>query len=98
MRPIILIIVAMLLAGCSLSPKPLVTPPPRPQVTAPSQSAMADCIGPVKLRTGPLTQQQAEIAWGVDDDHLIDCAARHKILANYIRKRDAALTSQGKSP
>ncbi len=53
---------------------------------------MAACEPPVKLKAGPLTQQQVETAWGVDDDHLIDCGARHRILANYIRKRDAGLT------
>lgn len=86
------------LVGCSLGPKPLTTPPPAPRLTPPSLTALADCEPPLKLRKGPLTQQQAETAWGVDDDHLVQCGARHKILANYIRKRDAALTSQGKSP
>jgi|GEM_PF-6676125 len=81
-----------LLAGCSISPKPVTTPPPAPKITPPSPAAMADCEPPLKLRAGPLTQQQAETAWGVDDDHLLECGARHKILASYIRKRDAALT------
>lgn len=91
MRPIILII-ALMVTGCSISPKPVVTPPPKPRLAAPSLTTMAPCWLPVKLQKGPATQKQVEIAWGVDDDHLSDCAARQKILANYIRKRDAELT------
>ncbi|MDB6036030.1 MAG: hypothetical protein JWM16_6368 [Verrucomicrobiales bacterium] len=86
------ILAVLLLAGCSISPKPVTTPPPKPHITAPSLTALADCDGPVKLRDGPLTQQQAENLWGVDDDRLVACGKRHKILANYIRKRDAGLT------
>jgi hypothetical protein len=88
---LIAIIGLALLAGCSLTPKPVVTPPPAPRLTAPSPTALADCELPLKLKSGPLTQQQVEIAWGVDDDHLIACRDRHRILANYIRKRDAGL-------
>lgn len=80
------------LAACGDPAKTLVTPPPRPHITPPSQIAMADCDDPVKLQKGPATQQQVEALWGVDDQHLVDCKARHRILANYIRKRDAGLT------
>ncbi len=92
MKPLILVAAALLLAGCSLSPKAVTTPPPKPHITPPSITSLADCDGPVKLRSGPLTQQQVENLWGIDDDRLIDCVRRHKILANYIRKRDAALS------
>ena len=92
MKPFLAIVAVIALAGCSMTPHPVTTPPPRPKLTPPSLTSMAECEAPAKLRKGPLTQQQAEIAWAVDDDHLIQCGARHKILANYIRKRDAGLT------
>ena len=92
MKPFLAIVAVISFAGCSMTPHPVTTPPPRPKLTPPSLTSMAECEAPVKLRKGPLTQQQAEIAWAVDDDHLIQCGARHKILANYIRKRDAGLT------
>jgi hypothetical protein len=96
MKPILALALLLAVAGCSLSPKPVTTPPPSPRITPPSLTSMAPCEGPVQLRAGPLTQQQVENLWGVDDDRLVECAARHKILANYIRKRDAGLTSQPK--
>lgn len=96
MKSIPALALMLALAGCSLSPKPVTTPPPAPRITPPSLSSLAACDGPVQLRAGPLTQQQVENLWGVDDDRLIQCAERHRILANYIRKRDAGLTSQGK--
>jgi hypothetical protein len=79
------------LAGCATTPKPVTTPPPKPRITAPSPTAMADCERPLALRDGPLTQQQAENVLGINADHLIECGARHRILANYIRMRDAGL-------
>jgi hypothetical protein len=82
------------LAACGDPARTLVTPPPVPRITPPSPVALADCQPPVKLRAGPATQQQVEIAWSVDNDHLIDCGRRHKILANYIRKRDAGLAGK----
>lgn len=94
MRPIILIVAMMALAGCAMTPKPVVSPPPPPKLAAPSLTALADCADPVVLKAGPATQQQVEIAWGVDDDHLRECKARHRILANYIRKRDAGLSGK----
>lgn len=96
MRPIILIITLMALAGCATTPRPVTTPPPPPKIAAPSPSSLAACEPPVKLRAGPMTQQQVETAWAVDVDHLVDCGARHRILANYVRKRDAALTEVAK--
>lgn len=74
----------LLLAACAAAPKVTVTPPPRPQIPLPSPTALADCAAPVALRDGPATQQQVEAAWGADVDHLIDCGARHKILATYV--------------
>ena len=91
MRPLILIAV-LLLAGCATAPKPGTTPPPPPKIAAPSPSSLAACEPPVKLRAGAMTQQQVETAWAVDVDHLIECGSRHRILVNYVRKRDAGLS------
>lgn len=96
MRLIALLATAALLAGCTMTPKPAVTPPPAPHLTPPSQIALAACERPVVLKKGAATQQQVEIAWSVDDDHLIECARRHQILANYIKRRDGALAGKGR--
>ena len=96
MRQLIAALLVLALAGCAMGPKPVTTPPPAPRLTSPSPTSLAACEPPVKLRAGPLTQKQAEIAWGVDVDHLVECGARHRILANYIRKRDAGLASSAK--
>lgn len=96
MKALATLLAVVALAGCSMTPHPVTTPPPKPRITPPSLTSMAECQTPVKLAKGPLTQQKAEIAWGIDDDRLMQCAARHKILANYIRKRDAGLTANAR--
>ena len=96
MKALATLLAVLLLAGCSMSSKPVTTPPPKPRLTPPSLTSLADCNAPVKLRAGPLTQQQAENLWGADTDSLIDCGRRHRILANYIRKRDAGLAGSAR--
>lgn len=91
MKHLAVAILALTLAACSLSPKPVVTPPPKPHLAKPSLTSMAECNDPVDPREGPATQKQVEALWGIDTDSLIDCSKRHHILVTYVRNRDAAL-------
>jgi hypothetical protein len=93
--PLLALGLVVSLAGCSLGPKPDVTttPPPAPHVATPSPVTLAPCTPPVKLRPGAATQQQVEQLWGVDDDHLIDCATRQKILADFAREELGGLAT-----
>jgi hypothetical protein len=84
-------LVALSLGGCATTP--LVTPPDRPRLDAPDASVMTRCARPITVPDHPLTQAEVEAYWGRDTDSLIACGERQRILADYIRRRDGALTS-----
>lgn len=81
------------LAACATTST--VTPPDRPNLTPPDALSMRGCLLPVHLPPGSLTQADIEKYWGTDRAHQIDCAKRHKILADYIRERDSGLIGVG---
>lgn len=87
-------LLATSLAGCATTGT--VAPADKPHIAPPSAVSLQDCLLPVNLPPGDMTQQQIEKYWGTDRAHQIDCARRHKILADYIRQRDAGLTGDAK--
>jgi uncharacterized lipoprotein len=87
-------LLVLALAACSTTS--IVTPPDRPRLDAPDSVSMKACQKPINLPAGEMTQQDIEKYWGRDRSHQIECAKRHKILADYIRNRDAGLTSTKK--
>lgn len=82
---------AILLALAACSTTGIATPPDRPRLDAPDSVSLRGCLLPTKLPAGAMTQKDIEKYWGLDRSHQIDCAKRHKILADYIKKRDAGL-------
>ena len=83
-------LLALSLAACSTTG--IVAPPDRPRLDAPDSASMKSCQKPINLPAGEMTQRDIEKYWGLDRSHQIECAKRHKILADYIKKRDAGLT------
>lgn len=78
----------VLLTGCSISPKPVTTPPPAPNITPPSPTAMADCEVPLR-RTPPLISSCRKIE--LRPTNSAD-ASRRKLLPGHIaRGRPVAL-------
>ena len=82
-------LVIMALAACSTTGT--IMSPDKPRLDAPDTVSLRGCELPVKLPAGKMTQRDIETYWGLDRTHQIDCAKRHKILADYIKNRDAAL-------
>lgn len=52
---------------------------------------LVDCLGPVRLPDGVITQRDVERLWITDRKALIDCGKRHAALRDYYEERDAAL-------
>jgi hypothetical protein len=90
MRILAAIVLALSLGACAHNA--VVTPPDRPRLDAPSPESVRECLLPINLPKGSLTQAQVEKYWGLDRKHQIDCAKRHKILIDYITDRDSGLT------
>lgn len=95
MKHLLALSIVLALAGCDPG-QTLVTPPTPPHLVPAPQALTTRCEPPVVLRKGALTQQQDETAWGVDDDHLIQCGHRLDSLAQYYAKRDAAIMGASK--
>lgn len=52
---------------------------------------MADCLGPVRLPKGELTQRTVERLWIKDRKALIECGRRLRGLKEFYAERDAAI-------
>lgn len=73
------------------------TTTPRRRVTAktnPKTSESAVGEDTTSLPPGEMTQRDIERHWGRDRLSLVDCAARHAELNQYIVERDAGLTGR----
>lgn len=92
MRNLIVVGVALLLAGCSGHAQ-LVTPPDRPRLAAPDSYSTVLCTPPQDLPEGFMTQQWIERYWSLDRASLADCAARHAELTRFLKERDALIQS-----
>ena len=62
-----------------------------PQLTEPDRALVRDCLGPVRLPQGTLTQGDVERLWIGDRKALIECGRRHKALRDFYAERDAAV-------
>jgi hypothetical protein len=94
MRAIAILTATLALAGCTTTGT--VAPPDRPRLDAPSAMSMQDCLLPVALPPGEMTQRDIERYWGTDRKHQVECAKRHAILRDYIIDRDGGLTRKTK--
>lgn len=75
-------------AGCVSTKSVEYVPPPPPQLLAPDISLLKECLGPVRLPKGTITQRDVERLWITDRKALIDCGKRHKALRDYYYERD----------
>jgi hypothetical protein len=66
-------------------------PLPPPQLLEPDLSVLKDCLGPIRLPKGTLTQRDVERLWITDRKALIDCGKRHKALRDFYQERDKAI-------
>lgn len=57
----------------------------------PDLSVLKDCLGPVRLPKGVITQRDVERLWITDRKALIDCGKRHKALRDFYHERDKAI-------
>ncbi|MBZ9659757.1 dehydrogenase [Mesorhizobium sp. ESP-6-4] len=66
-----------------------------PALSDPDRTLVAECLGPVRLPKGALTQRHVERLWIMDRKALIECGRRHKALRDFYAERDAALRGAG---
>lgn len=82
---------ALTLTGCVTTSRSISAPPPPPMLSEVDRTLLVDCLGPVRLPAGAITQRDVERLWITDRKALIDCGKRHAALRDYYLERDAAL-------
>lgn len=88
-----LLLVASALAACSAS----TALPVKLNLSAPPSDLTEACDKPTLIpapKEGTkLTQLQVETTWSTDRKRLLKCGKRHKLVVDFYRQRDDALTS-----
>lgn len=86
-------LVCLTAGGCvSTRSASIVKAADRPFIIAPDSSLIKACKGVVDLPDRALTQRDIERLWISDRKSLIECAKRHKALADFIKQRDGGLS------